>query len=99
MIFTTHLSISKIWCSCVCVPEEEVWCNYNQATKKTQWQSGESVVHVTTYVAIQHLLLIVETQTHKRVTSAIKVNELRVNMEIFQNIGDSEGFAATSHPG
>lgn len=61
--------------------------NYNRAAKKRQ--CGESVACVTTYLAVQHLLFIVETQTHKRVTSAIKVNELRVNMEIFQNIGDS----------
>lgn len=59
---------------------------------------GESFPLGTTYVAVQHLLFIVETQTHKRVTSAVKVNELQVNMEIFQNIGDSSEFSAMSQP-
>lgn len=62
-----------------------VWRNHNPAAKKRQF--GESVPCGTTYVAVQHLLFTVETQTHKRVTSAVKVNELRVNMEIFQNVG------------
>lgn len=67
-----------------------VWRNHNWAARKEQ--RGER-----TYVAVQHLLVIVETQSLKRVNSAVKVNELWVNMEIFQNDGDSAGFAATSH--
>lgn len=72
------------------------WQNHEPAAKRRQ--CGVSVPHGTAYVVVQHLLFIVETQTHKRVTSAVKVNELRVNMEIFQNIGDGAEFAATSHP-
>lgn len=63
-----------------------VWRNHNPKKR----QCGESDPRGTTYLALQHLLFIVETQTHKRVTSAVKVNELRVNMEIFQNVGDGQ---------
>lgn len=65
-----------------------VWRNHNPKKKKRQCR--ESDPRGTTYLALQHLLFIVETQTHKRVTSAVKVNELRVNMEIFQNVGDGQ---------
>lgn len=43
---------------------------------------------VTTYKAVQHLLFIVETLIHKRVTLAVNANEPRVNMEIVQSIVD-----------
>lgn len=64
------------------------------ASKET---SREKALHVERPMYVQHLLFIVETQTRKRVTSAVKVNELRVNMEIFQNERDGSGFAAMSH--
>lgn len=73
-----------------------VWRHHNWAAWKRQY--GESVARVTAYAAIQHLLVIVETQTLKSVTSSIKVNEHRINMKIFQNVRDSAGFAATSQP-
>lgn len=51
-----------------------VWQNHNWAARKKQ--CGERVARGTTYVAVQHLLVIVETQSLKRVNSAVKVNEL-----------------------
>lgn len=72
------------------------FAHHNWAAWKRQCR--ESVARVTAYGAIQRLLVIVETQTLKSVTSSIKVSDHRVNMEIFQNVRDSAGFAATSQP-
>lgn len=84
---------------CVCVPEEDVTSRESLAKslpdgkkerrKCSTWNDLCSRSASAVYCG---------NSNHKRVTSAVKVNELRVNMEIFQNVGGSAGFAATSHP-